>query len=702
MQTTEELLAQMEAEAQSETAVCIIDPETRTITVPPEYQLLGVENDKRVERLYFQCPKIVGDNQDLSQDYILFINYVNANGDPDAYKINDMQVENENITFSWLLEEKVTLYRGSIQISFCGIIPGDEREDPDKNRWGTTINTDCTVLTGLKCTQQVAESNPDALAQIWAAIDELKAGGGGAGTPGKDGREIELQNSGTAIQWRYVGDDDWTDLVQLSDITGAKGDPGENGITPTIGENGNWYLGETDTGKPSRGEKGDPGQKGDSGQKGDPGQTGATPNIQIGTVQTLDPGQQATASMSGTAENPLLNLGIPKGEKGDSDGAIGANKVLSDSSEWINGNFIYQNEKSVIFDILQNRITTKYINEINSSRIKVECNSGYRYRVLFFTEIKNVNDGSGHGIVAGGYDDYSTWHENNRTLVVPEEARGYAVCMSKTDDSNMNTSECENISIYEISGDFDNTENILQNIFEQYNGKTLSILGDSISTYSGYIPDDNRSRYPEGDVDSVDKTYWKKIIDTLGMKLGVNESWAGSLVSWDGTTESSDIGEDKYIASENRISRLDDNGTPDIILIFAGTNDIGHEVEIGEINNLTYAEDVSNLSVSTFSESYTAMIMRVQYYYPKSKILVLTPCFAKYTSYTSYTPDRLDPYIKKIIEVCEIMGVDVIDTRKIGFNMYNIDDFTIDGLHPNAKGMELLSDSILKKMWFKF
>lgn len=336
MATTEELLAQLEAEAQNDTPVCVIDPDTRTITVPPEYQLLGVENDKRVERIYFQCPKIVGDNQDLSQDYILFINYVNANGDPDAYKINDMQVDGDNITFSWLLEEKVTLYQGDIQISFCGIIPGDEQEDPDKNRWGTTINTDCTVLTGLKCTQQVAESNPDALAQIWAAIDELKAGGGGGGTPGKDGREIEIQNNGTAIQWRYVGDSDWTDLVQLSEITGPKGDPGEDGVTPTIGENGNWYLGDEDTGKPSRGDK------------GDPGQTGATPDIQIGTVQTLDPGQQATASMTGTPENPLLNLGIPKGEKGDpgegseaepyelpimSDTQLGGGKAVSKTNE---------------------------------------------------------------------------------------------------------------------------------------------------------------------------------------------------------------------------------------------------------------------------------------------------------------------------------------------------------------------------------
>lgn len=50
--------------------------------------------------------------------------------------------------------------------------------------------------------------------------------------------------------------------------------------------------------------------------KGDNGDTGATPNLQIGTVTTLDSGINATASITGTTENPLLNLGIPKGENG--------------------------------------------------------------------------------------------------------------------------------------------------------------------------------------------------------------------------------------------------------------------------------------------------------------------------------------------------------------------------------------------------
>ena len=50
---------------------------------------------------------------------------------------------------------------------------------------------------------------------------------------------------------------------------------GADGLTPTIGDNGNWYLGNTDTGKPSRGDKGDKGDKGDTGSQGEKGDTGA-------------------------------------------------------------------------------------------------------------------------------------------------------------------------------------------------------------------------------------------------------------------------------------------------------------------------------------------------------------------------------------------------------------------------------------------
>lgn len=52
------------------------------------------------------------------------------------------------------------------------------------------------------------------------------------------------------------------------------------------------------------------------GPQGDPGATGATPNLQIGTVATGNPGTDVEASISGTAENPMLNLKIPRGADG--------------------------------------------------------------------------------------------------------------------------------------------------------------------------------------------------------------------------------------------------------------------------------------------------------------------------------------------------------------------------------------------------
>ena len=123
---------------------------------------------------------------------------------------------------------------------------------------------------------------------------------------GKSAYEVAVENgfSGTETEW----------LASLKGATGAPGADGKDGTdgkTPYVGDNGNWYIGADDTGKPSRG------AKGDKGEKGDKGDTGATPNLTIGTVTTLEAGQNATASMGGTAESPVLNLGIPRGAKGE-------------------------------------------------------------------------------------------------------------------------------------------------------------------------------------------------------------------------------------------------------------------------------------------------------------------------------------------------------------------------------------------------
>ena len=97
---------------------------------------------------------------------------------------------------------------------------------------------------------------------------------------------------------------------------------GADGITPTIGENGNWYLGATDTGKPSRGEKGDTGANGPQGPKGDTGATGAD-------------GSQGPKGDKGDT-GPQGDAG-PKGDTGPA-GAAGTNATITGATATVDSN----------------------------------------------------------------------------------------------------------------------------------------------------------------------------------------------------------------------------------------------------------------------------------------------------------------------------------------------------------------------------
>ena len=83
---------------------------------------------------------------------------------------------------------------------------------------------------------------------------------------------------------------------------------GLDGITPTIGDNGNWFLGDTDTNKPSRGEKGETGASGPQGPQGEIGPKG-------------DTGAQGPQGEQGP-KGDTGDVG-PQGPKGDT-GATGA------------------------------------------------------------------------------------------------------------------------------------------------------------------------------------------------------------------------------------------------------------------------------------------------------------------------------------------------------------------------------------------
>lgn len=346
----EEALAQADVYAE-ETEVCTIDNDLRTITIPSGLQTVGVESDEDVRRLNFQMPKHYHEI-DLSE-FNIRINFLNANNSGDVYAVTDKAVSGDNITFSWLVGRNALAYRGNIRFIAC--LKKTDAEGVVQQEFNTTV-AQLTVLEGLETTEAVVAENPDIIEQILARLDELEENGGGGGTPGKDGREIELQNSGTAIQWRYEGDGAWTDLVQLSEL---KGDPGDDGITP---------------------------------------------NIQIGTVQTLEPEQQATASVTGTTENPLLNLGIPKGGQGPAgDSGIVSRQEMtsSDTTVTLEPNILYvfpemtnltvtlgtpadsnvANEYHFFFTS-GSTATTLTLNDVLSDAYSIEANMKYEVSIL--------------------------------------------------------------------------------------------------------------------------------------------------------------------------------------------------------------------------------------------------------------------------------------------------------------------------------
>lgn len=164
--TAEELLATMAEPLPEDDGYCTIDPKTRVITIPPEYRLLGVESDEKAERLYFKCPKIVGDDIDLSK-LALRVNFRNAGQVVDQYLVDDVAVDGDNITFSWLLSRRVTQYEGDVNFIVCAVRVSGETIT---NEWNTTLAT-AQVLEGLEAEMVLPEDETDIVNQLLALAE---------------------------------------------------------------------------------------------------------------------------------------------------------------------------------------------------------------------------------------------------------------------------------------------------------------------------------------------------------------------------------------------------------------------------------------------------------------------------------------------------------------------------------------------------
>lgn len=168
MSTIDEMLDEQLGE--TENPVCSIDRYTRKIILHEECKFFGVENDKKVERIKFECSKFVGDeNLDLTECTLLIV-YENANGEPGLYNVEDISTVGENVNFSWLFDEDVTRYKGEVKFIFYAYKNnGGETE----TAWNT-IPAFGRVEEGLDAISRIEERNPSVLESMLVRIVRLE------------------------------------------------------------------------------------------------------------------------------------------------------------------------------------------------------------------------------------------------------------------------------------------------------------------------------------------------------------------------------------------------------------------------------------------------------------------------------------------------------------------------------------------------
>lgn len=158
MATAKELLLAKSADSADRTL--IISNDLRTIYIPPAVSCLGVEYDDEVLELNFRMPRYLGDT-DLSS-FSIRINYMNAQGEQDAYTVRRATVDTDNIVFSWLVGPTATRYRGNTVFNVC-LKTLDSNGLIDRE-FNTTL-AKLPVLEGLECEERVVSAYSDLIEQ---------------------------------------------------------------------------------------------------------------------------------------------------------------------------------------------------------------------------------------------------------------------------------------------------------------------------------------------------------------------------------------------------------------------------------------------------------------------------------------------------------------------------------------------------------
>lgn len=226
--------------------------------------------------------------------------------------------------------------------------------------------------------------------------------------------------------------------------------------------------------------------------------------------------------------------------------------------------------------------------------------------------------------------------------------------------------------------------------------RTISIQGDSITTFAGTITDGNAAYYSVNHkyVNTIDATWWGLLVNECRMRLIRNDAWSGSRISGAGASAMNNTA--RCAALKNVDSEVDTYqfGAPEIIVIMAGTNDVSGNVALGEIGST----DVTN-----YIGAFTMMLRNIKTQCRNSKIVVFQLYRGNNYDYANTGGTHQYEYQEAMEKVCKIYGAHYVGPEHFGISYPNTNYFTCDNsmseygpptytsadyLHPNMQGME--------------
>jgi len=207
----------------------------------------------------------------------------------------------------------------------------------------------------------------------------------------------------------------------------------------------------------------------------------------------------------------------------------------------------------------------------------------------------------------------------------------------------------------------------------------ISILGDSYSTFEGYMANDtnaiwyfkadNPQRNKKNDVTKVEETWWHQLINTTkGYSLEVNNSYSGATICYTGYSKGNEprvpiaaLSSHRDYSNRSFVNRSNTLGNPDIILVCGATNDSWCGAPIGEYIYGNWTTE----QLYYFRPAMAKLLYDLKGNYPTAQILFILNSELK------------ESINESVHTICKHYGVECLDLK----------DIEKQGGHPSVKGM---------------